>query len=117
MTEQTPLHTPEEGGVAPTTQVAHPWKATLRTAFAVGISAFAGLAVILPLILAEIVNGPIGAYLPPGLVAWLLAAAAFITAAAAGITRIMAIPGVVEWFRRYLAFLAPDNDPPGRHRA
>ncbi|WP_104164648.1 hypothetical protein [Arthrobacter sp. SX1312] len=99
------------------TQAAHPWRATLRTAVAVGIPAFLGLAVILPAILAELANGPLGPYLPPGLIAWLLGFAGLITAASAAITRVLAIPGVVEWCRKYLSFMSPDGDPPGRHEA
>ncbi|MFC3299654.1 hypothetical protein FJV46_10765 [Arthrobacter agilis] len=99
------------------TQAAHPWRATLRTAVAVGIPAFAGLVLLLPLVLSELASGPLSEYLPPGFIAWLVAAAGFITAASAAITRIMAIPGVVEWFRKYLRALSPDGNPPGRHEA
>lgn len=98
------------------TQAAHPWRATLRTAVEVGIPAFLSLALILPLILQEIAAGPLAEYLPAGWLAWLIGAAAFITATAAAIARIAALPGVVEWTRKYLAFLAPD-DKPGRHEA
>lgn len=100
-----------------TTQVAHPWRATLRTAFAVGIPAFVGLCLLLPAVLAELANGPLSEYLPPGFIAWLIATAGLITAASAAITRIMAIPGVVDWFRKYLRALSPDGNPPGRHEA
>ena len=97
-----------------TTQVAHPWRATLRTAVEVAIPAFLGLAIILPMILSELTTGPLAGYIPPSLTAWLIGAAAFITAASAAFARIAAIPGVVEWTRKYLRFLAPD-DKPGRH--
>lgn len=99
------------------TQTAHPWRATLRTAVQVAVPAFLGLVIILPLILAELTEGPLAGYLPPGLTASLIGAAAFITAASAAFARIAAIPGVVEWTRRYLAFLSPDGKPPGRHEA
>jgi hypothetical protein len=32
-------------------------------------------------------------------------------------TRILAVPGVVEWTRKHLSFLSPDGRPPGRHEA
>jgi hypothetical protein len=96
------------------TQVAHPWRATLRTAVEVGIPAFIGLAIILPLVLSELTAGPLSGYIPPFVTAWLIGTAGFITAAAAAIARIAAIPGVVDWTRKYLRFLAPD-DKPGRH--
>jgi hypothetical protein len=100
---------------APATQAAHPWRATLRTAVEVGIPAIVGLLIILPQIIQAILDG-MGETMPPSLYAWLVAAAAFITALAATLARIAAIPGVVEWTRKYLAFLAPD-DKPGRHEA
>lgn len=98
------------------TQAAHPWRAALRTAVEVGIPAFLSLALILPLILQELAAGPLGEYLPEGWRGWLIATAAGITATSAAFARIAAIPGVVEWTRKYLAFLAPD-DKPGRHEA
>ena len=92
-----------------TTQAANPGRATLRTALAVGIPAFLGLLVIVPLIIQEVVDG-FGQHLPDGLRLWLLGAAAVITAASATITRVMAIPGVIDWTRRFLPFLAPDKE-------
>lgn len=108
-----PAEEPIEGEIvtppAPT-QAEHPWKATIRTLVQVGIPAFIGLAFILPLIIQEILAG-MGEQLPPELQAWLIGFAALISAVTATLARIMAIPGVIEWTRRYLKFLAPDNVP------
>lgn len=93
---------------ATTTQAANPGRATIRTAVAVGIPAFLGLLVIVPQIIQVIVDG-FGQHLPDGLRLWLAGAALTITAASATITRIMAIPGVIEWTRAYLPWLAPDK--------
>ena len=94
------------------TQAEFPGRAAARTALAVGVPAFLGLLVILPLIIQEIVDG-FGQHLPDGFRLWLAGAAAAITALSATITRIMAIPGVIEWTRRYLPFLAPDDKAQG----
>jgi len=93
---------------ATTTQAINPGRATLRTAVQTAIPAFLGLLVIVPLILQEIVAG-FGQHLPEGIRLWLGGAAVVITALAATITRIMAIPGVIEWTRAYLPWLAPDK--------
>ena len=90
------------------TQAANPGRATIRTAVAVGIPAFLGLLVIVPQIIQVIVDG-FGQHLPDGLRLWLAGAAVVITAASATITRVMAIPGVIEWTRAYLPWLAPDK--------
>lgn len=94
--------------LATTTQAANPGRATIRTAIQTAIPAFLGLLVIVPMILQEIVSG-FGQHLPDGLRLWLAGAAVAITAASATITRVMAIPGVIEWTRAYLPWLAPDK--------
>ena len=91
-----------------TTQSKHPWKTTIRTAFQVGIPAFVGLLVILPPILQDVVD-TFGHQLPAGFTAWLAGAAATITATSALLARIAAMPRAIEWTRKYLPFLAPDN--------
>jgi len=91
------------------TQGAFPGRAALRTAVQVGIPAFLGLLLILPLIIQEVLAG-FGEHLPPGVYAWLAGAAAVITAASATLARISAIPGVIEWTRKFLPFLAPDKE-------
>lgn len=91
-----------------TTQVEFPNRAALRTAAQTAIPAFVGLLVILPLIIQAVLDG-FGRHLPPEMYGWLAGAAVVITAASATIARISAIPGVIEWTRKYLPFLAPDN--------
>lgn len=92
---------------APTQQL-EPRRAVLRTLVQVGIPAFLGLLILVPQIIQEIVDG-FGQQLPDGLRLWLLAAAALITATSGVIARIMAIPGVIEWTRKYLSAFAPDG--------
>lgn len=69
------------------TQVARPWRATVRTVFQ-GVVA---LAAILPVVLAGLPLGP---------------AAAGALAIAGTITRIMAIPQVEEFLQKFVPFLA-----------
>lgn len=72
------------------TQVAHPWRATVRTVFA---AVFA----ILPF-LPSIVDA-----LGVGSVPWVVGA----LAVTGGITRVLALPAVVAWTARFLPWLAP----------
>lgn len=91
------------------TQAAFPIRAALRTAVQVGLPAFIGLLLILPPIIQTVLDG-FGQHLPPEIYAWLGGAAAVITAASATLARISAIPGVIEWTRKFLPFLAPDKE-------
>lgn len=93
---------------AVSTQAAYPWRAALRTAVQVGIPAFIGLLGVLPLIIQAIVDG-FGQHLPPSIYLWLTGAAVAITAVSATLARIAAIPGVIDWTRKYMPFLAPDK--------
>ena len=81
------------------TQVAHPWRASLRTAVAVLL----GLALVLPIVWAIIGEelGKVGWVIPEpvGTVVGIIIAA--ITAAAAIVTRVMAIPAVSDWLTRF----------------
>ena len=81
------------------TQVAHPWKATLRTVVQVGIVLFTFVLAAGPAIL-KILAEDLGAHLPPGITAWLLTAAAVLTALAGAVARIMAIPRVNDLLGR-----------------
>lgn len=92
----------------PTTQAANPNRAALRTALQTAVPAFLGLLILVPLIIQAIVDG-FGQALPDDLRLRLLGAAALITATAGVLARIMAIPGVIEWTRAYLPWLAPDK--------
>lgn len=90
---------------APSTQAAHPWRATIRTALATGVPAFASAIYVLPQIIQIILDeiGVAGLTLPDEVRLWLLAVAAICTAASAAITRIMAIKKIVELTPRALA--------------
>lgn len=91
------LPTPEDVTVAPTpTQVRRPWRSTLRTVW----QAFLGLCVLAP-ILVE------GAGLEADQLPWL----AVPLAVAAAVTRVMAIPAVEVWLRRFVPFLAAAPAP------
>jgi hypothetical protein len=83
-----------------------PRRAAIRTAIQVGIPMFIALLGILPPVIDTVLAG-FGEQLPAGLYAWLAAAAVALTAAAATIARIMAIPGVLAFTRKYLAWAAP----------
>ena len=80
------------------TQVAHPWRASLRTAVAVLL----GLALVLPIVWAIIGEelGKVGWVIPEpvGTVVGVIIAA--VTAAAAIVTRVMAIPAVSDWLTK-----------------
>ena len=79
--------------VAPTTQTAYPWKATLRTLVEVGIPAFGVALLVAPQVL-QILAEELGAVLPESVTAWLLAAAGTVTLVAGALARIAAIPAV-----------------------
>lgn len=89
------------------TQAVYPWRAAIRTALQTGIPAFLSALWLVPLVVQEIVDG-FGQHLPEDFRLWLLGAAAVVTAASTVLARIMAIPGVVEWTKRYLPWLAPE---------
>lgn len=79
------------------TQARHPWRATIRTAFATALP-------LVPL-LPELVDAlGLQAY------AW----AGGIVAAAGVVTRVLAVPGVNAWLQRHLPALAaaPRGEPP-----
>lgn len=78
------------------TQVHRPWRATARTVFqaVIGLAAIWGLVV-------HTLGLPAWGWVPLSL------------AVAAGVTRVMALPGVEAWLQRFLPFLAAD---PGQKR-
>lgn len=82
------------------TQVARPWRATLRTIF----QALVGLAALAPLIAAAVEEAT--GYDIDGVRFGVLA-----LAASAAVTRVMALPGVEAWLRRFLPFLAAEPAP------
>lgn len=76
------------------TQMRHPWRSMLRTAFQMLVA----LAALWPVVV-------VAAGLPEW--AWVGGA----TAAAAGITRVMALPGVETFLRRFAPFLSAAPAP------
>lgn len=106
--EPTPVLVP----VIPT-QVARPWRSTLRTVLQVGLPAFSLLVGVLPEVLEAVLEG-MGDTLPDGVRLWLLGFAAAVTALAGTLARIAALPGV----NRLLALVNLDAGGPamvGRH--
>ena len=78
------------------TQVRRPWRATLRTAFA----ALVALAAMAPVLVDA-------AGLDPARLPWL----AGVLAVCAAVTRVLALPGVEAWLRRFAPWLSADADP------
>ena len=80
------------------TQVAHPWRASLRTAVAVLL----GLALVLPIVWSIITEelDKAGWDVPEPVASVVVAIIAAITAAAAIVTRVMAIPAVSDWLTK-----------------
>jgi hypothetical protein len=100
------------------TQQRRPWRATLRTILQVGVPALLGLPLVFEILVEEL-----GGTLPPQVTGYLVAAGAFVTAIAAVLARLMAIPGVELFLRRLpaAAFAAQPRpkptDPGDRGRA
>jgi len=92
------------------TQEANPARTMWRTILQVGIPAFSSLVLILPFIIQEVL-ATFGETMPPELRAWLAGTAAFITALAGLLARLMTNPAVNDWLRRYAPKLAPDPQP------
>ena len=90
------------------TQVRYPLRATLRTVVQVGIPVVLGIGLELPQVV-QIILEEAGESMPPRLRVWLLGASALVTALAAVITRIMAIPAVDYWLRRVGLSAQPDK--------
>lgn len=79
------------------TQVRRPWRSTARTVW----QAFLGLCVLAPILVT-------GAGLDPVQLPWL----GTVLLVAGVVTRVMAIPAVEVWLRRFLPFLAAAPKPP-----
>lgn len=78
------------------TQVQRPWRATVRTI----VQALIGLAVLVPVLVQAL-----------GLehaAPWI----AGVLAVSSAVTRVMALPAVEEWLRRFVPWLAADTEPP-----
>jgi hypothetical protein len=91
------------------TQVQRPWRATVRTILQVGIPAILALPAIVQAVVDEL-----GGTLPPNITAALVAVGAVLTALAALLARLMAIPAVEVLFRRLpgAAFAAQPRPKP-----
>lgn len=74
------------------TQVKHPWRATIRTTFQVGVA----LATLIPYVVTE-------AHIP------VTAGVAQVVAVAAAITRVMALPSVAEFLKTFAPWLTPEK--------
>jgi hypothetical protein len=83
-----------------------PDKAFWRTALQVGPAAVLALVGILPAVIQEVVAG-FGQHLPDGFRLWLLGAAVTLTAVSATVARVMALPQVLEFTRKYAPFFSP----------
>lgn len=83
------------------TQVAQPWRAAVRTAVQVFLSAWSILGALL-LIAPQIID-ELSAVLPPEWIAWLVSAVAFLSVVAGVIARVMAIPAVNAFLTRFNA--------------
>ena len=94
------------------TQVARPWRTTIRSALQTGISAVLLLGLVVPEVV-EIVLEETGGAMPDGLRLVLLGAAAAVTVASAIVTRVMAIPVVDDWLARTRFLNKVAADPSG----
>lgn len=72
---------------APSTQEAHPWRASLRTAVQIAVPAL-----ILFVLAQPIIEEELAGYVPDAWQAWYAGAAGFLTACGAALTRVMALP-------------------------
>lgn len=78
------------------TQTTHPWRATVRTLFAMVVAAAAMWALVLQALGLDPTIEWVGGTL----------------AVATGITRVMALPAVDQFIRKFLPWLAPDAAGP-----
>lgn len=92
------------------TQVKHPIKATLRTAFAAVVVLAPTYVVVVP----EVLTG-LGDYIPPAARAWLAGSVVFETALIATVTRIMALPAVNDALTAF--GLGAEPKAKGKHEA
>lgn len=95
------------------TQVRRPWRSMFRTAVQVAIPTILSLGIVVPEIV-KIVMEEAGESMPAGVRLVLLGVSGAIVAIAAALSRIMAIPQVEAFLRRYklLKGLAAAPEPP-----
>lgn len=88
------------------TQVAHPWKATVRTMLAAAVPTIITLVTVI-----NIVTDQFGVYLSPAVIGWLTGAAGFLVVLSGAITRIMAVPGVNDFLKTIGLGATPKASP------
>ena len=121
MTEPTPGEFRIDGAIDPAhitdvpgpdhraaTGAAAPNKAFWRTALQVGPAAALALLLVLPQLLQSILDG-FGRELPPELYGYLAAVTAGVTLVASIAAKIMANQPVIDWFKKYAPFFAPQK--------
>lgn len=96
--------------VAVSTQEKNPRSASVRT----GLAALVGMLILLNPVLAVVIEvlRPYDAAIPAWVFIWLNGAITVTAVAIALVTRIMAVPGVNEWLRKYARWLAPEDKQP-----
>lgn len=94
------------------TQVAHPWKAVVRT---VATYVAATLAVLIAAV--PIVQDSLGPYLPDAWMAWLVGAAAVLGAIQVALTRIMALSQMQDLLSKVGLGTGVEKEDYGRHEA
>lgn len=96
----------------PPTQVQHPAKAVNRTVLAAVVAFFPLINGILLAVQDWLVENT--TIIPAELYAWVNGVLVAALALVALVTRVLAVPGVNDWLRDHLAFLAADSSP-GKH--
>ena len=93
--------------VAVSTQEANPRSASVRT----GLAALVGMLILLNPVLAVVIEvlRPYDATIPGWVFIWLNGAITVTAVAIALVTRVMAVPGVNDWLRKYAAWLSPED--------
>jgi hypothetical protein len=93
------------------TQEANPRSAVARTVLAAVLALFPLLNGVLA-VTVEVLE-PYGAALPGWVFLILNGALAVVTALAALVTRVLAVPGVNDWLRKYAPWFAPEDNAAG----
>lgn len=95
---------------AVSTQERNPRSASVRT----GLAALIGMLVLLNPILAVVIEvlRPYDATIPGWVFIWLNGTITITAVAIALVTRVMAVPGVNDWLRKYAPWLSPEDKQP-----
>ncbi|WP_104087030.1 hypothetical protein [Arthrobacter sp. GMC3] len=94
---------------AASTQERNPRSASVRT----GLAALVGMLLLLNPVLAVVIETlrPYGDVIPGWVFIWLNGAITVTAVAIALVTRVMAVPGVNDWLRKYAPWLSPEDKP------